>query len=215
MTVLPELLGRGARAHPNRAALVFGESQRTHAELHERASRLAATLAARGVGAGDRVALLLHNGLEFPETMLACHRLGACAVPINFRLTRGEIDYILADSRRRACSSMVRCRSPTFLRRRPRSARTTPRCSATRPARPAARRARSSRHANLVASTLSWIDEMGATADDVWLSGQPLFHIGGINGMLPFLALGATAIVTPTTGFDPEAAMRADRARTR
>ena len=45
---------------------------------------------------------------------------------------------------------------------------------------------------------------MGATADDVWLSGQPLFHIGGINGMLPFLALGATAIVTPTTGFDPQ-----------
>ena len=44
---------------------------------------------------------------------------------------------------------------------------------------------------------------MGATADDVWLSGQPLFHIGGINGMLPFLALGATAIITPTTGFDP------------
>ena len=33
---------------------------------------------------------------------------------------------------------------------------------------------------------------MRAGADDVWLSGQPLFHIGGINGMLPFLALGAT-----------------------
>jgi acyl-CoA synthetase (AMP-forming)/AMP-acid ligase II len=42
----------------------------------------------------------------------------------------------------------------------------------------------------------------------VWLSGQPLFHIGGINGMLPFLALGAKAVVTPTTGFDPEAAVR-------
>ena len=49
---------------------------------------------------------------------------------------------------------------------------------------------------------------MGATADDVWLSGQPLFHIGGINGMLPFLALGAKAVITPTTGFDPEAAVR-------
>ena len=49
---------------------------------------------------------------------------------------------------------------------------------------------------------------MGATADDVWLSGQPLFHIGGINGMLPFLALGAKAVITPTTGFDPAAAVR-------
>ena len=41
---------------------------------------------------------------------------------------------------------------------------------------------------------------MRAGADDVWLSGQPLFHIGGINGMLPFLALGATSIITPDDG---------------
>ena len=43
---------------------------------------------------------------------------------------------------------------------------------------------------------------MQATADDVWLSGQPLFHIGGINGLLPFLYVGATVVVTPSTGFD-------------
>jgi fatty-acyl-CoA synthase len=48
-------------------------------------------------------------------------------------------------------------------------------------------------HASLVATTLSWIHEMRAGADDVWLSGQPLFHIGGINGLLPFLALGPRA----------------------
>ena len=64
-------------------------------------------------------------------------------------------------------------------------------------------------HGNLVASTLSWIHEMRAGADDVWLSGQPLFHIGGINGLLPFLTLGATSVVTPTTGFDPDAGARA------
>ena len=52
----------------------------------------------RGVGHGDRVALLLHNGFEFPESLLACHRLGAVAVPINFRLTADEIAYILEDS---------------------------------------------------------------------------------------------------------------------
>jgi fatty-acyl-CoA synthase len=60
-------------------------------------------------------------------------------------------------------------------------------------------------HRNLVASTLSWIHEMQAGEDDVWLSGQPLFHIGGINGLLPFLVLGATVIVTPSGAFDPEA----------
>ena len=86
--VLPEAIGRGHRAHPDRAALVFGGEQRTHAELHERAARLAAALAAGGVRRGDRVALLLHNGFEFVESLLACHRLGAIAVPINFRLTQ-------------------------------------------------------------------------------------------------------------------------------
>ena len=66
-------------------------------------------------------------------------------------------------------------------------------------------------HRNLVASTLSWIHEMRAGEDDVWLSGQPLFHIGGINGLLPFLVLGATVIITPTTTFDPEAMLAPDR----
>jgi acyl-CoA synthetase (AMP-forming)/AMP-acid ligase II len=34
-----------------------------------------------------------------------------------------------------------------------------------------------------------------------------LFHIGGINGLLPFLVLGATCVITPTTGFDPDTAL--------
>jgi acyl-CoA synthetase (AMP-forming)/AMP-acid ligase II len=62
-------------------------------------------------------------------------------------------------------------------------------------------------HANLAASTRAWTAEVGATADDVWLSGQPLFHIGGVNGLLPFIALGATSVLTPTTGFDPARAI--------
>ena len=96
--VVPELLGRGARAHPDRPALVFGEAVRTHADLHERASRLAGVLASAGVGRGDRVALLLHNGFEFVETMIACHLLGAVAVPVNFRLSPDEVAYVLANS---------------------------------------------------------------------------------------------------------------------
>ena len=42
--VLPEIVGRGARAHPDRPALVFGEAVRTHAELQDRAARLAGVL---------------------------------------------------------------------------------------------------------------------------------------------------------------------------
>ncbi|MDA0158697.1 AMP-binding protein [Solirubrobacter ginsenosidimutans] len=191
--------------HSDRVALVFDGVERTHRELHERASRVAGALAARGVRAGDRVAMLLHNGLEFPETLLACLRLGAIAVPINFRLTQNEIDYILAD-----CGAAVLVDGPLDHEPAPRAP-----IESSDPALLCYTSGTTGRpkgavltHANLVASTLSWIHEMGATADDVWLSGQPLFHIGGINGMLPFLALGATAILTPTTGFDPAHAVR-------
>jgi len=62
-------------------------------------------------------------------------------------------------------------------------------------------------HANLIAATLAWTAEVDARPEDVWLSGQPLFHIGGLNGLLPFIRLGATSILTPTTGFDPDRAV--------
>jgi acyl-CoA synthetase (AMP-forming)/AMP-acid ligase II len=194
-----------SHADSDRVALVFDGVERTHAQLHARAARVAGALAARGVHRGDPVAMLLHNGLEFPETMLACHRLGAIAVPINFRLTQSEIDYIVAD-----CGAVTLVDSPLDGEPAPQAH--------VEPGDPALICYTSGTtgrpkgavltHANLVASTLSWIHEMGATTDDVWLSGQPLFHIGGINGMLPFLALGAKAVITPTTGFDPEVAVR-------
>ena len=225
--VLPELIGRACRTYPHHRALVFGDETRTHAELHDRAARLASVLAAGGVGPGDRVALLLHNRIEFVETLLACHRLAAVAVPINFRLAPDEVDYVLADSgavalicdappsdtaavrfvlevgpgyhdavasAQRHLGSPVAEDDPALMcytsgtTGRPKGAVLT--------------------HRNLVASTLSWIHEMGAGQDDVWLSGQPLFHIGGINGLLPFLVLGATVIITPTTTFDAEAMLR-------
>jgi fatty-acyl-CoA synthase len=226
--VLPELTGRACRSDPDRPALIFGDQIRTHAELHDRAARLASVLADGGVGAGDAVALLLHNRIEFVEALLACHRLAAAAVPINFRLASDEIEFILADSG----SVALICDSPrpelsapgTVLEVGPSYDQAI---ASARPARglvevqedDAALVCYTSgttgrpkgavlTHRNLVASTLSWIHEMRAGRDDVWLSGQPLFHIGGINGLLPFLVLGATVIITPTTTFDPEVTLR-------
>ena len=245
--VLPEVIGRGTRAHPKRAALVFGSEHRTHAELDERASRPASVLADNGVVAGDRVALVLHNGFEFVESLLACHKLGACAVPVNFRLAIDEMQYILEDAEARTLISgeqfsdqAVRLRAavPSLSLHLSTGARQSARPpSGTMPydeaiastpplLEPAVVREHDIAllcytsgttgrpkgsmlsHRSLVASTLSWIHELSAGEGDVWLSGQPLFHIGGINGLLPFLALGATSILTPTTGFDPNRALK-------
>jgi fatty-acyl-CoA synthase len=240
--VLPELIARAARSHPDRRALVFGAENRSHAELDDRAARLAGALANHGIRPGNRVALLLHNGFEFVESMLACHKIGACAVPINFRLTREEMRFILEDA---GASGVIAGPQLSELGAslaaevgsvRVHLASGSPPSgaleyddvvSAASPLEEPAPLAEEDlallcytsgttgrpkgamlSHRNLVASTLSWIHEMRASEEDVWLSGQPLFHIGGINGLLPFLVLAATCIITPTTGFDPDDALR-------
>jgi fatty-acyl-CoA synthase len=55
-------------------------------------------LVAHGVGAGDVVAILSHNSLEYIEVMLACVRLRAIFLPLNWRLTSSELTYIVKDA---------------------------------------------------------------------------------------------------------------------
>jgi fatty-acyl-CoA synthase len=70
----------------------------TYADLDRRADRLAGAIAARGVGKGDRVALLAPNCAEYFELQFACGRLGAIMLPLNWRLTVPELEYILGDA---------------------------------------------------------------------------------------------------------------------
>ena len=71
----------------------------TYAELWTDSGRLAAGLGAQGVDTGDVVVFELFNGAEFVLAWLAAQRLGAIAAPINFRLSSGEVAYVLDDSR--------------------------------------------------------------------------------------------------------------------
>jgi acyl-CoA synthetase (AMP-forming)/AMP-acid ligase II len=70
----------------------------TYAELWADAGRLAAALQANHVHPGDAVVFSLFNGPEFVLTWLAAMRLGAIPTPINFRLSAGEVAYVLDDS---------------------------------------------------------------------------------------------------------------------
>lgn len=70
----------------------------TYRELDRRTGQLTAALAARGIGKGDRVALLAPNCPEYFELQFACGRLGAIMLPLNWRLTVPELEYILGDS---------------------------------------------------------------------------------------------------------------------
>jgi long-chain acyl-CoA synthetase len=75
-----------------------GERFTTYPELFARALRASGGLQDLGVGAGDRVALLLRNSVEFLEASIATVPLGASAVPINWHWRGEEIAHVLQDS---------------------------------------------------------------------------------------------------------------------
>jgi long-chain acyl-CoA synthetase len=91
-------LGRALRFYPGRAALARDGRLLTFRELHSHVEGIAATLASRGFGVGDRLALLLPNGPDYIELVYACSMLGVIAVPLNTRLSTREIDRVLEDA---------------------------------------------------------------------------------------------------------------------
>ena len=84
-----------ADARPDRLAVSHGDRRRTWAELDERADRLAGHLAGAGIGAGDRVAIGLWNGIEYLETVLAVLKLRAVPLNVNYRYRREELVALL------------------------------------------------------------------------------------------------------------------------
>ena len=93
-----DLLRRSAAREPAKIAIVYRGLRQTYAELDATVNRTASSLAARGVGPGQRVAILSHNNHAFVVAYFALARLGAVSVPINFMLTPAEVGYVLGHS---------------------------------------------------------------------------------------------------------------------
>ena len=79
-------------------AMVSGSRRLTYDELDQRANRAAHHLEASGVGHGDRIGLQLVNGTEYIEVMLACFKIRAIPVNINYRYLSGELRYLYQDA---------------------------------------------------------------------------------------------------------------------
>jgi long-chain acyl-CoA synthetase len=86
-----------AAERPTATALVCGDRRLTYADFDRLVNRTAHALAARGLDAGGRVALMLPNDVEFFAVTHAAAKLGALAVPLNYRWRRDELAYVLAD----------------------------------------------------------------------------------------------------------------------
>jgi fatty-acyl-CoA synthase len=87
-----------ARWQPDQVALRFDGASTTWRELHERTGALAAGLAERDIGHGDRVGILMGNRPEWIEVALAALRLGAVVVPLNVRFTAPEIAFVVGNA---------------------------------------------------------------------------------------------------------------------
>jgi long-chain acyl-CoA synthetase len=95
---LAGILAESARRYPEKTAVVFGSERVSYAGLWEEARRYGAVFAARGVGPGDRVAIMMHNLPDFPRAYFGTLAAGGAVVPVHALLTADEVAYVLADS---------------------------------------------------------------------------------------------------------------------
>lgn len=183
----------------------------TFGALDERRRRLARVLAARGVRAGDRLAVLLPNGVGFVDVLLAALTLGAIVVPVNVLYREREIAHILDDA-----SPVAVITSPALAESLPAG---TPHWTvdalteeatdaAPMSARPAfdgetpalivytsgtTGRSKGAvlTHNNCLANTLALLACWRITSADRYLAALPLFHVHGLgNGLFTWLASG-------------------------
>jgi acyl-CoA synthetase (AMP-forming)/AMP-acid ligase II len=83
---------------PAREAVVSSERRLRYAQLDERSNRLAHHLAAQGISEGSHVGLMLANGSEYLEGMLAAFKLRAVPINVNYRYVAGELRQLFDDA---------------------------------------------------------------------------------------------------------------------
>jgi acyl-CoA synthetase (AMP-forming)/AMP-acid ligase II len=95
---LADLFESVADAVPEQLAIVADDRRLDYGALDGRANRLAHHLADAGVGPGERVGLQLANGTEYLEGMLACFKIRAVPVNVNYRYVASELRYLYHDA---------------------------------------------------------------------------------------------------------------------
>ena len=114
-----------ARESPDALALVCGGCSWTYGALWERVSSLAAALRnTLSLDRGDRVAVLAHNATQPIEISLAAGQAESPAIPVNYRSTSDELEYIVRDSGAKAvffgaefAPTLARAQLPTDVHR--------------------------------------------------------------------------------------------------
>ncbi len=98
LLTLGEMVGAHARTRPDALGARDLERAMSFRDWNRRSNRLANALIGLGLAKGDRVAVLAYNCVEWAEIYVAAAKAGLIVVPINFRLTPGEIAFCVEDS---------------------------------------------------------------------------------------------------------------------
>ena len=213
-----------AAERPEAIAVVAGDERLSYADLYSQAGSLAARLAAGGTGPGDRVAVMLANGVDAVRAIVAILRLGAVLVAVSTRSRAAELDHVFSDSAPAAIifgpefAAVVAGTSTAPAARYDVSAEAwrdaIARCDASPPAPPADEEALFAvlytsgttgkpkgamlTHLGAVHSCLHWRDTFGLGDDERTLVCVPWAHVSGLCGVImPFLYLGGTLIMLP------------------
>ncbi len=228
--LLPDWLHQRALISPERLALITAEESLTFGALDQRVSSVAAWLSALGLKSGDRVAVLMQNGLSFAVLVHAISRAGGVIVLINTRLTGPEITWQLQDVKAsllitdeaNAAQAQAVAQDLTHISihlntELPRFPTLTPTpthfdleathsilyTSGTTGQPKGAVLTFGNHWWNAMGSALN----LGTRAEDRWLAILPLFHVGGLAILLRGVIYGNTVVVHPA--FDAEAVNRA------
>jgi fatty-acyl-CoA synthase len=98
MINLSSFIAFHARRTPDRCALKYRGQEISYAAFDQRIRMVGGWLAARGIGEGDVVAVLMKNSAAFLDIAFAASHIGAVFLPINFRLAPDEVAYIVENS---------------------------------------------------------------------------------------------------------------------
>ena len=187
------LLEAIAREYAEKPAILCDEVTLTYRELHAKAAAFAYSLAAKGVGEGDRVVVLLPNHWSYVVAVLGVWKLGATVVPLSPMLKRNEEEIIVSDVRPATIIkgielgggdryTVAECGAPALIA-----------YSSGSTGKP---KGAVISHAALSFACQSWADMMAVTPDDVALSVLPLPHAYGFHGsLLAPLVRGAQIVI--------------------
>lgn len=202
----------------------------TYAELDEAANKAAAWLQQQGVWQGDRLVILAEFCVELVVLFGAAQKTGVILVPLNYRLSPREIDYLLGDAD--PAMVLVEPKFHDLLRDAPQAAglrqlelsqlfSLSAEAGAPQPAKLAANdpvfilytsgttgfpKGALYTHEMLLWNSLNTALRLNVTSSDRTLMVMPPFHTGGWNVLTtPFLHFGATVVLLPK--FDAEQVM--------